>query len=136
MWPGWSIAAASPTARVVVLTALAADRTLAECLRAGVLEYARIQNGVYHGGRTMAIDGLVMPVAGVPEPSLASGMPAFIHAELALFTPNLSADPGLGVLQVFTSMFVHADFMHLLFNMVTLFFSTRRGGRSSGTAKP
>lgn len=41
-----SIAAASPTARVVVLTALAADRTLTECLRAGAAGFVTKQQSL------------------------------------------------------------------------------------------
>lgn len=57
-----------------------------------------------------------------------------IHAELGLFTPTLAADPPLALLQVFTSMFVHADFGHLFGNMLVLLlfglpFEERIGAR-------
>lgn len=41
-----AIAAASPSARVVVLTALAADRTLTECLRAGAAGFVTKQQSI------------------------------------------------------------------------------------------
>ncbi|MEA3165746.1 MAG: hypothetical protein QOJ26_612 [Thermoplasmata archaeon] len=43
-----------------------------------------------------------------------------VQAELGLWSPNLAFDPGLGVLQLFTSMFVHAGFWHLLSNLIIL----------------
>lgn len=57
-----------------------------------------------------------------------------IHGELALFSPNLAEDPPLALLQVFTSMFVHADFAHLVGNMIVLLlfglpFEERIGAR-------
>jgi membrane associated rhomboid family serine protease len=43
-----------------------------------------------------------------------------IQAELGLWSPNLAGDPALGLLQLFSSMFVHADFFHLLSNLIIL----------------
>lgn len=45
---------------------------------------------------------------------------AVIHAELGLWSPNLAADPVLGAIQLFTSMFVHNDIFHLIGNLITL----------------
>jgi membrane associated rhomboid family serine protease len=43
-----------------------------------------------------------------------------VQFELSLWTPNLVQDPLLGAAQVFTSMFVHADILHLLGNLIIL----------------
>lgn len=43
-----------------------------------------------------------------------------IQIELGLWTPNLATDPALGLLQLFTSMFVHGGFLHLLGNLISL----------------
>lgn len=59
---------------------------------------------------------------------------AVIHAELALNSANLSGDLKLAAIQLVTSMFVHADFLHLFGNMLVLVlfglpFEERIGGR-------
>lgn len=43
-----------------------------------------------------------------------------LQAELGLWSPNLSDEMPLAALQLFTSLFVHADFMHLLGNLIIL----------------
>lgn len=43
-----------------------------------------------------------------------------IHAELALLPSNLTEAPALGLLQLLTSMFVHADFWHIFGNLLIL----------------
>lgn len=53
-------------------------------------------------------------------PRTPSGSLSVVQAELGLWSPNLASDPGLAVLQLFTSMFVHHDFFHLLGNLITL----------------
>jgi membrane associated rhomboid family serine protease len=56
-----------------------------------------------------------------PRITLASGarIPT-IQAELGLWSPNLAGDPALGALQLLTSMFVHADLLHLFSNLLIL----------------
>jgi len=43
-----------------------------------------------------------------------------IHAELAAYSPNVAEAPALFALQLVTSMFVHADFLHLFGNLIVL----------------
>jgi membrane associated rhomboid family serine protease len=43
-----------------------------------------------------------------------------VQSELGLWSLNLAFDPGLGALQLFTSMFVHQGFLHLLSNLIVL----------------
>lgn len=43
-----------------------------------------------------------------------------IHLELALWSPGLHAAEPIALLQLVTSMFVHADFFHLLGNLIVL----------------
>ena len=45
---------------------------------------------------------------------------ATIHAELGLTAANLHDPSALGALQLLTSMFVHADFFHILGNVIIL----------------
>lgn len=84
----------------------------------------------------LAIANLVVFLLTVfgPRYAFEGGSMSVIHAELALLTSNLAGDPGLGAIQVVTSMFVHADFFHLFGNMLILLvfglpFEERIGGR-------
>lgn len=85
---------------------------------------------------TLAIANIAIFILSAfgPRYALDTGSIAVIHAELALFSPNLASDLGLAAIQVVTSMFVHADFLHLFGNMLVLLvfglpFEERIGGR-------
>jgi membrane associated rhomboid family serine protease len=69
-----------------------------------------------------------------PIVRIGDGSAPVVEAELGLWTPNLTQDPLLGALQLFTSMFVHAGLGHLFGNMLVLIafalpFEERIGGR-------
>lgn len=71
----------------------------------------------------LAIANVIVYVMTAFGPRVAlqgGGSLPVIHAELALWSPNLSGDPLAGALQLFTSMFVHGDFFHLFGNLVVL----------------
>lgn len=55
-----------------------------------------------------------------PRVADGAGTISVIHAELGLFSPNLTGDWKLAGIQLVTSMFVHANFAHLFGNMLVL----------------
>ena len=67
----------------------------------------------------LAIANVVVTLLSTFGPQAGTSL-STVQAELALWTPNLVNDPALGAAQVFTSMFVHADFLHLLGNLIIL----------------
>ncbi|MEK6975304.1 MAG: rhomboid family intramembrane serine protease [Candidatus Thermoplasmatota archaeon] len=80
----------------------------------------------------LAIANIVIFIATAFGPKYGS-IPV-IHAELALYSPNVTSDPGLAAIQIVSSMFVHADFGHIFGNMLVLLvfglpFEERIGGR-------
>lgn len=80
--------------------------------------------GVGWSRRFLAVGAIAM--ANVAVLILSSFGPQYdselsvIQVELGLWSPNLAYEPGLGLLQLFSSMFVHADFFHLLSNLIIL----------------
>ena len=75
----------------------------------------------------------VMTMVG-PRIDTIAGPLSIIQAELSLTSSNFTEAPALAALQVFTSMFVHAGFGHLLGNMIVLLafglpFEDRIGAR-------
>lgn len=72
--------------------------------------------------------------ASGPEIMFRNQPIAQLQAELALWSPNLTGDQPLAALQLFTSLFIHADFLHLFGNLVILLafalpFEERIGAR-------
>lgn len=70
----------------------------------------------------LAVANIVVHAATVFGPTVRfqdEALPV-VHAELALWTPNLADAVPLGLLQLLTSMFVHADLGHLLSNLIIL----------------
>ena len=75
-------------------------------LAAGALALANIVLYILTAlGPTVIVDGQAWPA---------------IQADLALWSTNIATDPALAALQAFTSMFVHANFMHLFGNLIIL----------------
>lgn len=71
---------------------------------------------------SLAIANVIVFALTAFGPTTAFGDEALptIQAELGLWSPNLAGDPALGALQLFTSMFVHADVFHLIGNLIIL----------------
>lgn len=55
-----------------------------------------------------------------PHVQVGNRLVPVIHTELALWAGNLHDPNALGALQLVTSMFVHADFFHILGNLIIL----------------
>lgn len=84
----------------------------------------------------LAVANVVVFVMSLVAPKIltANGTLSMVQADLALYAPNLVEEPLLAALQVWTSLFVHADFFHLFGNMLILLafglpFEERIGGR-------
>ena len=67
----------------------------------------------------LAIANVFVLMLSAFGPQAGAGL-SVIQVELGLWSPNLAHDPALGALQLLTSMFVHADFLHLLGNLIIL----------------
>src|SRR5687768_9624426 len=90
---------------VVILAALAVAWSR-RFLAAGSLAIANVLVFLFTAfGPRYEFEGVSMPV---------------IHAELALFSSSLAEEPAIAAIQFLTSMFVHADFGHILGNMIVL----------------
>ena len=61
-----------------------------------------------------------LPVLGATDPAHQAPIYSAVHAQLALYLPNLVHGTALGALQLFTSMFVHADIFHVAGNTIFL----------------
>lgn len=70
----------------------------------------------------LAIANLVIYVmtAFGPQVSADGQSAAVLHLELGLWAGNLYDLAPMGVVQLFTSMFIHADFFHVLGNLIVL----------------
>lgn len=67
----------------------------------------------------LAIANVAVLILSTFGPQSDSGL-SVVQVELGLWSPNLAFEPGLGLLQLFSSMFVHAGFFHLLGNLIIL----------------
>lgn len=84
----------------------------------------------------LAVANIVIFVMALAAPQVLTlhGMLSVVQADLALYAPNFVEEPVLAALQVLTSMFVHADFLHLFGNLLILLafglpFEERIGAR-------
>jgi membrane associated rhomboid family serine protease len=69
-----------------------------------------------------------------PTVRIGTDLLSVVQAELGLWSPNIVHEPSLAALQLFTSMFVHADLWHLFGNLLVLLafalpFEERIGAR-------
>jgi membrane associated rhomboid family serine protease len=61
-----------------------------------------------------------LPVLGAADPGSQIPQYSAVHAQLALYIPNLVHGTALGFLQLFTSMFVHDGLFHVAGNTIFL----------------